>query len=157
MAVVSEGVLLPRPSAPQITSKIGKTFAQLLTSKAVLIAVGLAAVGGGRGWIIWGGAVEVRRRGGGGRCCWIVWVRGDGSVGEVRSVEVGLDDIFAEVVGFGLRSWVDSVGMACDEGEGRMVGVGGPEGKGVVSPVLVPDVGAVVVVVVALLFASGPP
>lgn len=43
------GTLLPLPSAPQITSRIGKSFAQLLTSRAVLIAVGLAAVGGGRG------------------------------------------------------------------------------------------------------------
>lgn len=153
--MVSEGVLLPRPSAPQITSRIGKTFAQLLTSNAVLIAVGLAAVGGGRGWIIWSGAVEVRRRGGG-RCCWIVWAKGDGSVGEVRSVEVGLDGIFAEIFVVGLSSWVDSTGIGCDDGEGRMVGVGGPDGKGVVSPVFVPDVGAVMVVV-ALLLASGPP
>jgi hypothetical protein len=77
------------------------------------------------------------------------------------SAGVGLDDIFADVVVVvvvvGLSSWVDNVGMGCDEGEGRMVGVGGPEGKGVVSPVFVPDVGAVKVVVVVLLFASGPP
>lgn len=51
-----------------MTSRIGNSFAQLLTSKAVLIAVGLAAVGGGRGWMFWGGAVEVRREGSG-RCC----------------------------------------------------------------------------------------
>lgn len=61
-------VLRPLPSAPQITRRMGKSFAQLLTRRAVLIAVGLAAVGGGRGWMFCGGAVEVRRRGGG-RCC----------------------------------------------------------------------------------------
>ena len=44
--------LFPLPSAPpQITRRIGKSFAQLLTSRAVLMAVGLAAVGGGRGWM----------------------------------------------------------------------------------------------------------
>lgn len=129
---------------------MGKSFAQLLTRSAVLIAVGLAAVGGGRGWIICGGAVEVRRRGGGGRCGgWMFWVRGDGSAGEV-SLRFGFGVSFAEVVG-GPSCWVDRVGMGCDEGEGRMVGVGGPEGKGVVSPVLVPD-GAVL-----LLIASSPP
>lgn len=34
---------------------MGKSFAQLLTSKAVLMAVGLAAVGGGRGRMFCGG------------------------------------------------------------------------------------------------------
>lgn len=37
------------PSGPQITNKIGNSFAQLLTSSAVLIALGLAGDGGGRG------------------------------------------------------------------------------------------------------------
>lgn len=37
------------PSGPQITSRIGNNFAQLLTSSAVLIALGLAGDGGGRG------------------------------------------------------------------------------------------------------------
>lgn len=58
---------LPLPSAPQITRRIGKSFAQLLTSRAVLIAAGLAAVGGGRGWMFCRGAVDVRCRGGAGR------------------------------------------------------------------------------------------
>lgn len=58
---------LPLPSAPQITSRMGKSFAQLLTSRAVLIAAGLAAVGGGRGWMFCSGAVDARRRGGAGR------------------------------------------------------------------------------------------
>lgn len=42
---------LPLPSGPQMTRRMGKSFAQLLTSNAVLIAVGLAGVGGGRGWM----------------------------------------------------------------------------------------------------------
>lgn len=69
-------MLRPLPSAPQITRRMGKSFAQLLTSRAVLIAVGLAAVGGGRGWMFCGGAIDVRR-GGTGCCCvagGAVWV-----------------------------------------------------------------------------------
>lgn len=77
-------------SAPQMTRRMGKSFAQLLTSRAVLIAVGLAAVGGGRGRIRCNGAVDVRR-GSGGRC-----VIGDGSGGVVTSLESpGLSDPFA--------------------------------------------------------------
>jgi hypothetical protein len=55
----------PLPSGPQMTRRMGKSLAQLLTSRAVLIAVGLAGDGGGRGWMLWIGAVEARRRGGG--------------------------------------------------------------------------------------------
>lgn len=33
---------LPLPSGPQMTRRIGKSFAQLLTNKAVLMAVGVA-------------------------------------------------------------------------------------------------------------------
>lgn len=58
-------LLLPLPSWPQMTRRIGKSFAQLLTNSAVLIAVGLAGVGGGRGWMFREGAVETRRNGGG--------------------------------------------------------------------------------------------
>ena len=43
----------------------------------MLIAVGLAGAGGGRGRIVWTGAVEVRRRGGGrGIDGWICGVPG---------------------------------------------------------------------------------
>lgn len=52
---------LPLPSGPQITRRIGNSFAQLLTSNAVLIAVGLAGNGGGSGWTDWPGAAEGRR------------------------------------------------------------------------------------------------
>lgn len=55
----------PLPSGPHMTRRMGKSFAQLLTSKAVLIAVGLAGEGGGRGLMLCAGAVEARRRGGG--------------------------------------------------------------------------------------------
>lgn len=50
---------------------MGKSFAQLLTSSAVLMAVGLAGAGGGRGWTFVIGAVEARLKGGatgGGSC-----------------------------------------------------------------------------------------
>jgi hypothetical protein len=57
---------LPLPSGPQMTRRMGKSFAQLLTSSAVLTAVGLAGEGGGRGWTVWTGPVGVRRSGGGG-------------------------------------------------------------------------------------------
>lgn len=56
---------LPLPSGPQITRRIGKSFAQLLTNKAVLIAVGVAWDGGGDGWAVCIGVVDARRRGGG--------------------------------------------------------------------------------------------
>lgn len=39
----------PLPSGPQMTRSIGKSLAQLLTRRAVLMAVGLAGDGGGRG------------------------------------------------------------------------------------------------------------
>ena len=55
----------PLPSGPQMTRRMGKSFAQLLTSKAVLMAVGLAGEGGGRGLMLCAGAVDARRRGGG--------------------------------------------------------------------------------------------
>lgn len=51
VALLSGLFWFPLPSEPQITRRIGNSFAQLLTSNAVLIAVGLAAVGGGRGWM----------------------------------------------------------------------------------------------------------
>jgi hypothetical protein len=56
---------LPLPSGPQMTRRIGKSFAQLLTSRAVLMAVGLAGDGGGKGRMLCTGAVDARRRGGG--------------------------------------------------------------------------------------------
>lgn len=59
-------LLLPLPSGPQMTRRIGKSLAQLLTRRAVLIAVGLAGEGGGRGWMVCTGPVGVRRSGGGG-------------------------------------------------------------------------------------------
>jgi hypothetical protein len=58
---------LPLPSGPQMTRRIGKSFAQLLTSRAVLMAVGLAGDGGGKGRMLGAGAVDARRRGGGGK------------------------------------------------------------------------------------------
>lgn len=127
---------LPLPSAPQITRRMGKSFAQLLTSSAVLIAVGLAAVGGGRGWMFWIGAVDVRRSGGGGRCgivgCCAV---DEGSGGEVVSLgKSGFGVSFAA----GRPSELNccAAWFAWEGGEGRIVGVGGPEGNGVVSPVV---------------------
>lgn len=53
------------PSGPQMTSRIGNSFGQLLTSSAVLIALGLAGDGGGRGWIVCEGVVDTRRSGAG--------------------------------------------------------------------------------------------
>lgn len=41
----------PVASGPQITRRIGKSFVQLLTRRAVLIELGLAGAGGGIGWI----------------------------------------------------------------------------------------------------------
>lgn len=113
-----------------MTSRIGNSFAQLLTSSAVLIAVGLAAVGGGRG-LMFIGAVEARRRGGGllgGRVLW------------------GSDGESASELGFGVSFWFWMFSV-WDEGEGLIVGVGGPEGKGVVAwtSVLVWDVDWLVV------------
>lgn len=49
---------------------MGKSFAQLLTSRAVLIAVGLAVEGGGSGWMACRGPVGVRRRGCGPESGW---------------------------------------------------------------------------------------
>lgn len=60
------GEALPPPSGPQMTRRIGKSFAQLLTSSAVLIALGLAGDGGGRGSTVWTGPFVVRRSGFGG-------------------------------------------------------------------------------------------
>lgn len=131
-------LLLPLSSAPQITSRMGKSLAQLLTSRAVLIAVGLAAVGGGRGWMFWIGAVDVRWRGGGGRCGGIACagcVFSEGSGGEVVSLG---ERVFGVSFAAG-RPREDNccaAWFACEGGEGRIVGVGGPEGKGVVSPVV---------------------
>ena len=51
-------------SFPHITRSIGKSFVQLLTSSAVLIAFALAGVGGGIGWTAIG-VVEDLWRGGG--------------------------------------------------------------------------------------------
>jgi hypothetical protein len=87
---------LPLPSVPQITRRMGNSLAQLLTRSAVLIAAGLAAVGGGRGWMFCGGAVDARRSGGG-------RVRRDGpcggSIGEVTSAEEpGLGVVFVGLV-----------------------------------------------------------
>jgi hypothetical protein len=96
---------LPLPSAPQITSRMGKSFAQLLTSRAVLIAAGLAAVGGGRGWIFCIGAVDVRRNGGAGRGGGPIDVfcgGGDSSVGDVTSPDelgVGVGVGFGRIPG----------------------------------------------------------
>lgn len=53
------------PSGPQMTRRIGKSFAQLLTKRAVLIAVGLGGDGGETDWVLWTGAVDARRKGGG--------------------------------------------------------------------------------------------
>jgi hypothetical protein len=54
---------LPSPETSslesQITSRMGKSFGQLLTKRAVLIAFGLAVFGGGRGCNC-AGAVEIR-------------------------------------------------------------------------------------------------
>lgn len=133
------------PSEPHITSKMGKSLAQLLTSRAVLIAAGLAAVGGGRGWMFCSGAVDVRRRGGAGRGGGPIdrpCGGGEMSVGGVTSLCVGLK----RVAGF----WAcENVGTP--DGEECIVGVGGPEGKGVASPV-----DFVLILVLALLPVSGP-
>lgn len=53
-------------SFPQITRSIGKSFVQLLTNKAVLIAFGLAGVGGGIGCTEIGAVEDLRRSGGSG-------------------------------------------------------------------------------------------
>lgn len=58
-----ELVVPPLPSGAQITRRIGKSFAQLLTRRAVLIAVGLAGNGGGSGWSDCKGAPDGRRDG----------------------------------------------------------------------------------------------
>lgn len=145
---------LPLPSAPQITSRMGKSFAQLLTSRAVLIAAGLAAVGGGRGWIFCSGAVDVRRRGGAGRGGGPIDVpcdSGDRSVGEVTSLYelgfgVGLSRLAGGLAGFWVGGFIDT-----PHGEGCIAGVGGEEGKGVASPV-----DFVLGLVLALLLLSGP-
>ena len=128
---------LPLPSAPHITRRIGNSLAQLLTSKAVLIAAGLAAVGGGSDWIFCSGAVDVRRRGGAGRggaiavACGV----GDGSGTDATSgygtgVEFGLSGLVGGLVGF-----CDCAVRGVAEGDGRIVGVDGPDGCGGPSPV----------------------
>lgn len=134
---VPEPVLVLMASEPQITRRMGNSLAQLLTRRAVLIAVGLAAVGGGRGWIFWIGAVDVRRRGGGGRCGIVDWgcAVSEGSGGEVVSLgKTGLGVSFAAGRPSELSCCPEA--FAWEGGEGRIVGVGGPEGKGVVSPVV---------------------
>lgn len=137
VALLSVLFWFPLPSEPQITRRMGNSFAQLLTSNAVLIAVGLAAVGGGSGWMFWIGAVEARRRSaglaGGGRDMEVVDAEGcrpcgvrDGSCWESASEGARFGMSFGWVVV--LADWVFN---ACDEGDGLIVGVGGPEGKGV--------------------------
>lgn len=125
------------PSVPQITSRMGNILAQLLTSNAVLMAVGLAAVGGGRGLICCGGAVDARRNGGGGRC-------GTGAVGVVAEIGWGVDEGsgdrcelagtgFGESLGWEAVAFDDCWAWAftgCDD-EGVLTdGVGGAEGTG---------------------------
>lgn len=129
---------LPLPSAPHITRRIGNNLAQLLTSRAVLIAAGLAAVGGGSGWIFCKGAVDVRRRGGAGRggATAVACDEGDGSGGDATS---GCET----VVGFGLSGLAGGLMRFCEcavtgvaDGDGRIVGVDGPERSWAPSPVL---------------------
>ena len=71
----SSGTLLSLE--PQITRRMGNSFGQLLTKRAVLIAFGLAGVGGGRGCKS-AGAVEIRLSGNP-YCC--VGVEGDALAG----------------------------------------------------------------------------
>jgi hypothetical protein len=133
---------------------MGKSFAQLLTSRAVLIAAGLAAVGGGRGWMFCSGAVDARRRGGAGRGGGPVdvpWGGGERSVGEATSlyelgVGVGQSRLAEWLAGF----WVCGF-IGTPDGEGCVVGVGGPEGRRVASPV-----DFLLGLVLALLLLSGP-
>ena len=84
-----------------MTRRMGKSFAQLLTSSAVLMAVGLAAVGGGKGWILCNGAVDVRLGGACGRCGTVAGApKGtvEGSGGEVVSLaEPGTWEVFCWV------------------------------------------------------------
>lgn len=102
------------------------------------MAVGLAAVGGGRGRIRCNGAVDVRR-GGCGRCeigAWRLGI-GAGSGGVVTSlVDPGFGD-----------SFVCERFTGSDNGEGRMPGVGGPDGMRVVSPTPGLECGVAVVLV----------
>lgn len=63
-----------------MTRRMGKSFAQLLTSRAVLMAVGLAGAGGGRGWTFVIGAMDARLKGGAAE-------GGGGGRGEVRFPE----------------------------------------------------------------------
>lgn len=132
------------PSPPQITRRMGKSFAQLLTNRAVLIAVGLAAVGGGRGWMFCGGAIDGRR--GGIECCCVAggadWGWG---VGGWSDVLISLGE--GALVGADLGGSAAAPSDACcccalvfgrgDDGGDLRVGVGGPDGKGVVSAVFV--------------------
>lgn len=114
---------------------MGKSLAQLLTSSAVLMAVGLAAVGGGKGLMCCRGAVDARRRGGGGLCgagaadvvALPLWLRG-GSGERCGFALFGFEGIFAwEVAGFS-----GCCGCPCaftggeDEG-GLIAGVGGAD------------------------------
>ena len=69
--VVEAAALLPRvpesdESLPHITRSIGKSFVQLLTNRAVLIAFGLAGAGGGIGWTAIGAVDDLWRGGGSG-------------------------------------------------------------------------------------------
>lgn len=101
----------------------------------MLIAVGLAAVGGGRGRIFCGGAVEARRRGGG-RCGagMALGGRSDESSGEVGSLEEGLGFNFKGSAAAPRLSCCCVCVFGCEGGDAMIVGVGGPDGRGVVSP-----------------------
>ena len=100
------------------------------------------------------GAVDVRRRGGAGRGGGPIngpCGGGDRSVGEVTSlyelgVGVGLSRLAGGLTGFWVWGFIGT-----PNGEVCVVGVGGPEGKGVASPV-----GFVIGLVLALLLLSGP-
>ena len=90
-----------------MTRRIGKSFAQLLTSSAVLMAVGLAGAGGGRGWTFVIGAVDARLKGGA--------TGGGGGRGGVR---------FPEALLVRTRDGDDSEAESCCDSLGGLV-VGG--------------------------------
>lgn len=100
-------MLPPLPSGPQMTRRMGKSFAQLLTSSAVLMAVGLAGAGGGRGWTFVIGAVDARLKGGA--------TGGGGGRGGVR---------FPEALLVRTRDSDDSEAGSCCEGFGGLVAGG---------------------------------
>lgn len=95
------------------------------------------------------GAVDVRRRGGAGRVGGPIdgpCGGGERSVGEVTSLWVGLKRVAGGLAGF----WACEI-VGTPDGEECIVGVGGPEGKGVASPV-----DFVLLLVLALLPRSRP-